>query len=75
MNLMAGNAPRVLEFLMKNNPGNMLNYLESQSIAEFILRIMIVEDVLLNSFIKERIEMYNQIIDIYSENKAPSEVL
>lgn len=56
LNLLAGNAPRVLEYLFKNGKiMNLPKYLESISIADFLLRIIIVEDVLLNHKIKERI--------------------
>ena len=34
-----------------------------------------MEDVLLNSFIKERIELYNEVINLYAENKASDDVL
>ena len=56
MNLMVGNAPRVLEYLFKNGKiMKMPMFLESVSIADFLLRIVVVEDLLLNNKIKERI--------------------
>ena len=43
MNLMVGNAHRVLEYLFKNGKVmNMPKFLESISIAEFLLRIIVV---------------------------------
>jgi hypothetical protein len=66
INLLAGNAPRVLDYLFKNGKiMNLPNYLESSSIADFILRVIIVEDALLNHKIKERIELFKKIVDIY----------
>ena len=52
-NLLIGNAPRVVDYLFKN--GKILNiarYLESTSMADFLLKIVIVDDVLLNNKIK-----------------------
>jgi hypothetical protein len=54
-NLMIGNAHKVLEYLIRNCCPKMLNYLDSYSVAEFLLRLIIVEDLLLNAFIKERL--------------------
>jgi len=43
MNLLVGNAPRVLDYLFKNGKiMNLPRYLESISIADFILRIIVV---------------------------------
>lgn len=56
INLMAGNAPKVLEYLFKNSKiMKCPKFLESFSIAEFLLRIIVVEDILLNNKIKERL--------------------
>lgn len=68
MNLMVTNAPRVLEYLMKNLPERMIQYIDSQSIAEFFVRIIVVEDPLINNQIKERIQLLNTLIDIYAKN-------
>lgn len=76
MNLMTGNAPRVLEYLFKNGKiMKITNFLESFSMVELLFRIIIVQDLLLNNKIKERIELYHNIIDIYGENKQSQEVL
>lgn len=70
MNLMVGNAPRVLEYLFKNGKiMKIVNFLESFSMVELLFRIIIVEDVLLNNKIKERIELFHNIIKVYAENK------
>lgn len=37
--------------------------------VELLFRIIIVEDVLLNNKIKERIELFHNIITVYAENK------
>ena len=37
--------------------------------------MIIVEDLLLNAFIKERLGLFNQLVDIYVQNKAAAEVL
>jgi hypothetical protein len=42
LNLMPANPARVLEFVLKSQPERMLRFLESQSIAEYLLRIIIV---------------------------------
>lgn len=43
MNLMAGNAPRVLEYLFKNGKiMKITNYLESLSMVDLLFRIIIV---------------------------------
>lgn len=70
MNLMPANPTRVLEFVFKCNPERMLKFLESQSIAEYLLRIIIVEDALLNVQIKERVTLFGAVVDLYLENKA-----
>ena len=76
MNLMVGNAPRVLEYLFKNGKVmKMPLFLESVSIADFLLRIIVVEDLLLNNKIKERIELFHIIVDIYGDNRECPEVL
>ena len=53
----------------------MLNFLESQSVAEFLLRIIVVEDALLNVQIKERIKLFDEIVKLYVEGKAEQEIL
>lgn len=75
MNLIPANPTRVIEFIYKSSPEKMLRYLESQSIAEFILRIIIVEDALLNVQIKERIKLFDEVVKLYIENKSDEEVL
>lgn len=53
MNLMVGNASRVIEYLFKNGKiMKITNFLESFSMVELLFRIVIVEDVLLNTKIK-----------------------
>jgi hypothetical protein len=61
--------------MIKNVCTQMLRYLQSYSIAEFMMRMIIVEDLLLNAFIKERIDLFNQLVDIYIQNKADEETL
>ena len=53
----------------------MLKYLESQSVAELLLRIIIVEDALLNCQIKERVGLLGNIVTLYVENKADEDIL
>lgn len=43
----------------------MIKFAGSQSIVDFLLRMMIVEDVLLNCAAKERIQLFGNIIDVY----------
>ena len=53
LNLLIGNAPRVVDYLFKNGKiFNIYRYLESTSMADFLLKIVIVDDVLLNNKIK-----------------------
>ena len=47
----------------------MINFVESQSIAEFLIRIIIVEDALLNVQIKERVNLFGEVVGQYIENK------
>lgn len=47
----------------------MLKFLESQSVAEFLLRIIIVEDALLNVQIKERVRLFEDIVRVYTDSK------
>ena len=51
-NLIPGNPHKVLEYMIRNACPQMILYLESHSVAEFLLRMIIVEDILLNAFIK-----------------------
>lgn len=37
--------------------------------VELLFRIVIVEDLLLNNKIKERIELFRNVVDLYAENK------
>jgi hypothetical protein len=75
MNLMPANPARVLEFVLKNQPERMLRFLESQSIAEYLLRVIIVEDALLNVQIKERVVLLGAIVDLYVANKSEEDIL
>jgi hypothetical protein len=43
--------------------------------VELLFRIVIVEDLLLNNKIKERIELFRSVVDLYAENRQPQEVL
>jgi hypothetical protein len=47
----------------------MLNFVESHSIAELIIRNIIVEDALLNVQIKERVSLFGEVVNQYIENK------
>lgn len=53
----------------------MLKFLESQSIAEYLLRIIIVEDALLNQQIKERVNLLGEIVSLYVTNKSDEDIL
>lgn len=75
MNLIPANPSRVIEHLYKSNPQRMLPYLESQSIAELLLRIIIVEDALLNCQIKERVALLGSIVTLYVDNNSSEDVL
>jgi hypothetical protein len=57
MNLVPANPSRVIEFIFKSSPERMLRFLESQSVAELVLRIIVVEDALLNVQVKERVRL------------------
>lgn len=57
MNLIPANPSRVIEYIFKSAPERMLRFLESQSVAELVLRIVIVEDALLNVVVKERVRL------------------
>jgi hypothetical protein len=69
MNLFPANPSRILEFLLRAQPERMLNFVESQSIAELLVRLIIVEDALLNVQIKERVALFGEIVGQYVENK------
>ena len=43
--------------------------------VELLFRIVIVDDLLLNNKIKERIELFRSVVDLYAENKQSQEVL
>lgn len=68
--LIPGNPMKVLEYMIRNACPQMSLFLESHSVAEFLLRMIIVEDLLLNAFIKERLELFNQVVETYVQNKA-----
>ena len=72
---MVGNPARVLEYLLNNEPERMLNFMESISVAELVLRLIIVDDILLNSQIKERIALFESLINLYESGKANEESL
>jgi len=69
MNLFPANPSRVLEFILRSQPEKMLNFVESHSIVELIIRIIIVEDALLNVQIGARITLFSEIVNQYIENK------
>lgn len=69
MNLFPANPSRVLEFILRSQPQRMLNFVESQSIAELLMRLIVVEDALLNVQIKERVALFAQIVNEYIDNK------
>lgn len=75
MNIIPANPSRVIEQIYKSNPERLLLFLESQSVAEYLLRIMIVEDALLNCQIKERVALLASIVNLYIENKAAEDIL
>ena len=58
LNLFPPNPARVLEFVLRSQPEKMINFVESQSIAELMIRVIIVEDALLNVQIKERVALF-----------------
>ena len=57
MNLIPANPTRVIEYLFKNAPERMLRFMESLSVAELVVRIVVVEDALLNVAVKERVRL------------------
>lgn len=69
LNLIPANPSRVIESIYKARPERMLRFLESQSVAEFLLRIIIVEDALLNIQIKERVRLFEDIVKVYTDSK------
>lgn len=75
MNLIPANPSRIIEYIFKSNPERMLRFLESQSVAELILRIVVVEDALLNVQVKERVKLLEEVVRLYVEGKADEEIL
>lgn len=57
-------------------PMKMLRFVSSMSVAEFLLKFVIVEnEVLLNVNFKERREVFDRVIQVYEQNSDPPEVL
>ena len=65
MNLIPANPSRVIEFLFKAAPERMLRFLESQSVAELVVRVVVVEDALLNVAVKERVRLLEEVVRVY----------
>ena len=52
----------------------MLNFLESKSIAEFLIRLIVIEDdTLLNSMFQERKQLLHQVISLYTNKDTDTE--
>lgn len=52
----------------------LLRFLESKSVAEFLIRLIVVEDeTLLNSCFDERRQLLHQVIRMYTDKETGSE--